>query len=934
MAVLDRSCPACATPLPESAQFCMHCGRATPTDPGVPPRVAVTGQIEVAQVTRALAGRYRIERVLGEGGMATVYLAEDAKHKRKVAVKVMRPELAATLGADRFLREVEIAARLSHPHILPLYDSGESDGLLYYVMPNVEGETLKERLAREGALTADEALRYGREVADALAYAHARGVIHRDIKPANILLSNGHALVADFGIARAIDSGNGEALTKTGLAVGTPQYMAPEQATGEKEVDGRADVYATGAVLYEMLAGEPPFTGPNARAVLTRSLTETPRALTSVRAGLVPSFDTLVQKALAKSAVDRYASAEALGAALDQVRLAMFASSGTLPTMTPAGTEALPKVEVREAKAPAAGLFSLRNAAIAGVVVLALWAVSATFFAARGSAPATSGKPGGNRVAVLPFDNQGASSDDYFAEGIADEVRGKLARVTGLSVTSSSTVSQFRASGKSPQAYGQEMGADYVLTGKVRWASGAGGSRRVQVVPELIDIRTGDVKWQQSFDTDITDVFEVQSQIATRVAGALGVALGGSEEQQVARRPTDNVEAYQLYLKGRAVQGADPASLREASGYFEQAVALDSTFTDAWAALSISMSRTYSNGNSSPEVARRSREALERAIALDPDGPRTHLAATRYHTLIERKLDLARAEMDLALRAAPTDAEVLSAAGLLDQQAGDLGSALAKLERAREIDPRSYVTLFNLSQLYCNLGRAADAEGAASAALLVRPNDLNAVQWLAISRVMQGNLDGARAAIRSAIQGGTPAPAIAAHFAGFQETAWMLEDRERLLVFRLTPSAFDDDRGFWGQSLSTALWQEGDRARARAYADSALAPSAAQAQAAPKDSQLRGLYALMLAYTGRAAEARAEIGTALSAKGQEPVNDNYNILNAARAELALGDANRALDHLEALQRNGSHVNGHWMRLDPTFTSLKGNPRFDRLLQSK
>jgi serine/threonine-protein kinase len=284
--------------------------------------------MEVAQVTKALVGRYKIERVIGEGGMATVYLAEDQKHKRKVAVKVMRPELAATLGADRFLREVQIAAQLSHPHILPMHDSGEADGILFYVMPFVDGETLRDRLAREGALPPDEALRYAREVAEALAYAHKRGIIHRDIKPANILLGEGHALVADFGIARAVDEGGGESLTKTGLAIGTPQYMAPEQATGERDVDGRADVYATGAVLYEMLSGEPPFNGPNARSILTKSLTERPKPITQVRAGLSPVLDPVVQRALAKAPEDRFASALEFVAALDGARTH---SSGSLP---------------------------------------------------------------------------------------------------------------------------------------------------------------------------------------------------------------------------------------------------------------------------------------------------------------------------------------------------------------------------------------------------------------------------------------------------------------------------------------------------------------------------------------------------------------------------------------------------------------------------
>src|SRR5512135_3109142 len=228
-----RACLACQTPLPEDALFCLRCGARTPTDPGVPSRTGATEVSEMARVGLALADSYRVERILGQGGMATVYLAEDLKHHRKVAVKVMRPELAATLGSERFLREVEIAAQLSHPHILPVHDSGEANGLLYYVMPWVEGESLRERLYRENQLPADEALRLAREVAEALAYAHGRGIIHRDIKPANILLSAGHALVADFGIARAVGSSGG-AITKTGIAVGTPQYMAPEQATGER----------------------------------------------------------------------------------------------------------------------------------------------------------------------------------------------------------------------------------------------------------------------------------------------------------------------------------------------------------------------------------------------------------------------------------------------------------------------------------------------------------------------------------------------------------------------------------------------------------------------------------------------------------------------------------------------------------------------------
>ena len=268
------------------------------------------------RLAAALADRYRLERQLGVGGMALVYLAEDLKHHRKVAVKVLRPELAAALGPERFLREIEIAAGLHHPHILTLYDSGDADGLLYYVMPLVEGESLRECLSREKQLPMDTALQIAREVADALSYAHKRGVIHRDIKPENVLLESGHAVVTDFGIARAITAAGGTRLTETGIAVGTPAYMSPEQASGGPDLDGRSDIYALGCVFYEMLAGEPPFTGPTPQAIVARALTESPRPLQIVRETVPAAIAAAIRKAMARVPADRFATAGQFAEAL------------------------------------------------------------------------------------------------------------------------------------------------------------------------------------------------------------------------------------------------------------------------------------------------------------------------------------------------------------------------------------------------------------------------------------------------------------------------------------------------------------------------------------------------------------------------------------------------------------------------------------------
>jgi serine/threonine-protein kinase len=285
----------------------------------------------------ALADRYTIERELGAGGMATVYLAEDLKHARKVAIKVLRPELAAALGPERFLREVEVTASLNHPHILPLLDSGEADGFLHYVMPYVEGETLRDRMNREGQLPLDDALQITREVAAALSYAHSHDVIHRDIKPENILLSAGEAVVADFGIARAITAAGGEHLTETGISVGTPVYMSPEQASGERKLDGRSDVYSLACVLYEMLAGEPPYTGPTAQAIVAKKLSEATPRVSVVRERVPSSVEAALDQALAKTPADRFTTAAQFADALREAAAAEVVSTAERSRPQPGG---------------------------------------------------------------------------------------------------------------------------------------------------------------------------------------------------------------------------------------------------------------------------------------------------------------------------------------------------------------------------------------------------------------------------------------------------------------------------------------------------------------------------------------------------------------------------------------------------------------------
>jgi serine/threonine-protein kinase len=316
----------------------------------------------------ALADRYRIEGEIGRGGMATVYLAEDLKHRRKVAVKVLDPEISAVVGTERFLAEIETTANLQHPHILPLFDSGEADGFLFYVMPFVEGESLRDRLDRETQLPVEDAVQIAREVADGLSHAHGLGVIHRDIKPENVLLSGGHALIADFGIARAVTVAGGTRLTETGLSLGTPYYMSPEQASGEVEVDARSDLYSLGCVVYEMLAGEPPYTGPNAQAIISKVLTQTASRLREVRETVPPGVELAVAKALARLPADRWSSAEEFSRALSDPR----ATSGVLPAFGVEEEEGITKGAAWRVLAPRVvwgmAALALVSAALAGLL--------------------------------------------------------------------------------------------------------------------------------------------------------------------------------------------------------------------------------------------------------------------------------------------------------------------------------------------------------------------------------------------------------------------------------------------------------------------------------------------------------------------------------------------------------------------------------------
>jgi serine/threonine-protein kinase len=863
----------------------------------------------------AFAGRYILERELGRGGMATVYLAQDRKHHRRVAVKVLHPELAFALGADRFLREIDVAANLTHPHILPLFDSGEVDNLLYYVMPYVEGESLRERLTRETQLPVEEALQIAREVADALAYAHGQGVVHRDIKPENILLYSGHALVADFGIARALGQADGGRLTETGMAIGTAAYMSPEQASGASQIDGRSDVYSLGCVLYEMLAGEPPYTGPTPQAIIAKRFSDPVPSVRRIRSAAPERLDHAINRALAPAAADRFATAADFLRAIQARGTTAAATAFVVPPRpTP----------VRSAR-------RFLALGLAAVVVLALAAGGILWQRSR---PA--GVPiNPTRLAVLPFENQGAPEDEYFAEGMTDAVRGRLSALPALQVIARQSSSEYKKSSKSPQEIGRELGVQYLLTGTVRWEKG-GGASRVQVSPELVQVATASTQWQRPFDAAMTGVFQVQADIAGQVARALHVALRADEKRTLAQKPTQNLAAYDAYMKGAyLLSGYDLPTLRRTAAYYEQAVALDPGFASAWARLSSTRSTIYLNGAPSPAAAEAARLAGERAVALAPDQPDGHSALAYYYLWVERDQKRALKEYEVVQQKAPNSVEALAGSVSIARSQGRRDAALAYQRQAQILSPRSVSVALHLVENLLWLRRYPEALEASDRALRLAPTSFEGLEFRAMIFLAQGDLAGARAVIRTAPKEIDPA-VLVAHFACYYERFWVLDDAQQQFLLRLTPEALDGNRADWALCLAQTHALRGDRAKARAYADSGRTAVEAQLTESPDDPQLRVSLGVALAHLGRRAEAVREgnRAVALVPVAKDAVLGSYLQHQLARIYILVGDHEKALDQLEPLLKMSYFLSPGWLQIDPTFDPLRGDRRFQQLVAGK
>jgi serine/threonine-protein kinase len=637
----------------------------------------------IEQLNDALVGRYRVERALGEGGMATVYLAQDLRHNRHVALKVLKPELAEALGAQRFLKEIEVTANLQHPHILPLYDSGSASGALFYVMPLIHGESLRERLARDGRLPVSETVDLIRQIAGALDFAHRQGILHRDIKPENILIQDGEALLADFGIALALSGSVQSRMTGTGLSVGTVQYMSPEQAAGERDLTSSSDIYSLGAVAYEMLAGEPPIADSSARTMIARLMTEAPRALRTLRDDVPSSVDETILRALEKEPDRRFISARDFGDALMLPGSSTSGSVDRTPPMT---------MPVHHRSRRVALAFLTLAVVVAGFLI--------TRNRTTGAMPSTAVGAPIRSIAVLPLANHsGDSTQDYFAEGMTDELTTAIATIGAIRVTSRGSAMQFQGKSRlSTPEIAKALNVDAILEGSV-----ARSGDRVRITAALIDARADQNIWSESFERKSSDVLAMQAEVASAIAREINVRLTATEQSRLASAPTVNTEGHDAYLLGRYFfNRPSDDNLRKAIAQFEKSVALNPQFAAGYSGLSDAyLWAGYNEGLLTASVGKvKSKAAAERAVQLDSNSAEAHASLATYMLFYDKDWPACEREFRRAIALNSNYAFAHDQFGMALGFTGRFDEAVAEGQRAAELDPLSPQVLIDATMPY------------------------------------------------------------------------------------------------------------------------------------------------------------------------------------------------------------------------------------------
>ncbi|MHC4594014.1 MAG: protein kinase domain-containing protein [Planctomycetota bacterium] len=874
----------------------------------------VTGRHLIGQKVES----FEIVEMIGQGGMGVVYLAHDTKLDRSVAIKSMPAELARDpIVRARFQREAKLLASLSHPNIAVIHDILEQDeGAGYLVLEYVPGETLAGRIARE-PLELAEALSIGQQVAEAVSAAHEKSVVHRDLKPGNIKITpDGKVKVLDFGLAKApVSEGkNGEATTtQPGRVIGTPAYMSPEQARG-KATDHRTDIWSFGCIMYQMLTGHLPFGGQTATDTLVHIIEREPNW------ELLPQKTPMNIRVLLRCCLEKDPRRRLrdIGDAGIEINETLSLHATGLAVTIPAKSRRMATI-------------------ISAVIIIVVSTIAVWFISSKQTQPASKEI----RLAVLPFENLGPAEDEYFAAGITDAITARLAGISGLGVISRQSAIQYEKREGGTRKIARELGVDYILEGTVQRERPSDPTSRVRIIPQLIRASDDTHVWAQTYDNDMSEVFAVQSDLAERVAQALDITLLEPERQALKSRPTENIEAYEYYLRGNEYfyRSELENDWGIAIRMYEGAVELDPTLALAYAQLSMVHSRMYSHSyDRSEERLALAKQAVDKAFQLNPGLSEAHMALGFYYYWGHLDYDHALEQFAIARKSQPNNSEVLRGIGWVQRRQGKFEQALANLKRACELDPLSNLLSATVAQTFMLLRKYPEAERYYERAISLAP-DLSAryvnKAWLYVR--WKGNTEKARAILEGALHNikSVEYPDIVNSLVNIE----MYDGNYQEALDRLSLKSEDIDHNwrFMPKALRYApiYGYMNKKELAKKYYDEARNILEAKIQQQRQDARFHSSLGVAYAGLGRKEDAIREgkLAVEMLPVSKEAMTGPHLVDDLARINVMVGEFDAAIDQLELLLSIPSTLSVPLLRLDPAWDPLRDHPRFKKLLET-
>ncbi len=871
---------------------------------------------------------YKILEKLGEGGMGVVYKAQDTKLDRPVALKFL-PRRLATNEADqaRLLQEARAAAQINHSNVCSIIDIQEFNGEQFLVMEYVDGITLRDRMNNVplGTDRTNVATDLAIQIGEALHEAHSKGIVHRDVKSDNIMVtSKGLVKVMDFGLAKLKGSLK---LTRSSSTVGTLAYMAPEQIQGG-EVDARSDIFSFGVLLFEMLTGKLPFRGEHEAAVMYSILNEEPESIASFLPDASPELLHIINKSIEKDAADRYQS---IGEMVVDLRRLRKDSTKVLRSSASISRPAIPRAN--QSQPVSTTTHSQRKKLIPLAVGTIIIAATGLFVLQPWKQTTTAS--GRKTLVVIPFENQGDPAKEYFADGITDEITGRLSRLSGLGVIARSSAREYKKTTKTLKEIGNELGVDYVLMGTVRWS----GDQRVRISPELINVGSSIQEWSQPFDATFSDAFTIQSEIASEVATALDLQLLQTERQSLIEKPTTNPRAYDYYLQGLEYdrRGFKQEDLDLSIHMFQQAIAEDSTFAEAFAWLSIEHSSIYwFFYDRSDERIRQALITADKSLALDPQLPEAYAAKGWYYYHCNLDYENALAQFNLALKYRPNDPEVNYGMASVRRRQGKMLEAIELYRKSFEADPRAHDVIRQMGETMTLIRNYEEAEKASNRAIRLAPDLEYAYITKATNLLLwKGDVEKACAVLDSVLsQKSSQSPLVT-----FTRLRILRYSTDYPLVVKtiedISPNTLDNQFGYETVSLLRGLVEQtiGNPMRATAHFDSARKEIEQSLREKPHDERLYSALGLAYAGLGRKEDAIREglRGAELLPVEKEAWRGSMRLIDLANIYTVVGESEKAIDLLEKLLSIPSMMSKVSTRIDPRWKPLRANPRFQKLV---